>query len=175
MLKDISKTLIGLWSLIIGLKITGKEFFKPWLTVHYPRQEVKNLNTYRGHIELTGQETDPWKPKCVMCGKCAEICPSGCIHIEFHIAGEDDSSQTEKILIGVGVEIPFSGKKFVPAAKIERELDIFNLNYNLCSLCGLCVQNCPVDAIKFSKDVYLAGRSRQDFEYDLLARLKGQG
>ncbi|MFA5903536.1 MAG: hypothetical protein WC836_06335, partial [Desulfobacula sp.] len=63
MLKDLSKTLIGLWSLIIGLKITGKEFFKPWLTVHYPRQEVKNLNTYRGHIELNGQEGNPTIPK----------------------------------------------------------------------------------------------------------------
>lgn len=175
MLKDISKTLTGLWSLIVGLKITGKEFFKPWLTTHYPRQEVSNLNTYRGHIELVGQKDDIRVPKCVMCGKCAEICPSGCIHIEFHIKGEEVSEQNEKILIGVGVEVPFSGKKKVPEDFIERELDVFALNYNLCSLCGLCVQNCPVDSIRFSKDVYLAGRSRKDFEYDLLERLRNQG
>ena len=174
MLKDIGKTLISLWSLIVGLKITGKEFFRPWLTVHYPRQEVKNLNTYRGHIELTGQESNSQIPRCIMCGKCAEICPSGCIHIEFHIAGEKEIDQSSKILIGVGVEIPFSGTKFVPTQKIERELDVFNLNYNLCSLCGLCVQNCPADSIRFSKDVYLAGRSRKEFEYDLLERLKKQ-
>ena len=48
----IQKTLKGLWSLIVGLKVTGKEFCRPWITVHYPRQEVTNLDTYRGHIDL---------------------------------------------------------------------------------------------------------------------------
>ena len=42
----------------------------------------------------------------------------------------------------------------------------------LCSLCGLCVQTCPVSSLAFSKDVYLAGGSRKDFEFDLLKRLR---
>ena len=58
-LKNFSKTVSGLWSLIVGLKITGVEFFKPWLTVHYPRQEVINLGTYRGHIDLGASGQQP--------------------------------------------------------------------------------------------------------------------
>ena len=46
------KTLKSLWSLVVGLKITGVELWKPWLTVHYPRQEVDNVASFRGHIEL---------------------------------------------------------------------------------------------------------------------------
>jgi NADH-quinone oxidoreductase subunit I len=175
MLKQIQNTLSDLWSLVVGLKITGKELFKPWLTIHYPRNEVTNLKTYRGHIELVGLVNEPTIPRCIMCGKCAENCPSSCIAIEYHIVGNEPSSQNEKILIGVGVEIPFTGKKIPPADNIERSLDSFRLNYNYCSLCGLCVQNCPVGAIEFSRNSYLAGRERKDFEFDLIGRLKTHG
>jgi NADH-quinone oxidoreductase subunit I len=58
--------------------------------------------------------------------------------------------------------------------KTLRVLDGFSLNYNLCSLCGLCVQSCPVSSLTFSQDVYLAGGSRKDFEFDLLLRLKNR-
>lgn len=176
-LKDFGKTLKGLWSLIVGLKITGVEFFKPWITVHYPRQEVLNLGTYRGHIDLVPLDNNPMVPRCIMCCKCAEICPSGCIHIETHIRenggpGRPDECQT--IMVGPGIEIPFTGRKLPPAQVIERELDQFHLNYNYCSLCGLCVQSCPVGSLKFSRDSYLAGTSRKDFEFDLLQRLQGR-
>jgi len=173
-LKNFSKTVIGLWSLVVGLKITGVEFFKPWITVHYPRQEVLNLGTYRGHIDLVHQDSDPMLPKCIMCGKCMEICPSGCIHIEMHVKGDKKSAQPEchTIMVGHGIEIPFTGRKLPPADVIERELDTFHLNYNYCSLCGLCVQSCPVGSLKFSRDSYLAGTSRKDFEFDLLQRLR---
>jgi NADH-quinone oxidoreductase subunit I len=174
-LKDFSKALSGLWSLVVGLKITGVEFYKPGLTVHYPRREVTNLDTFRGHIDLVAQDNNPITPKCIMCGKCMEICPSGCIQIGMHIKGDEGLSAQGKgrtIMIGPGIEIPSSGKKLPPSEIIERELDRFHLSYNYCSLCGLCVQCCPVGSLKFSRDSYLAGASRQDFEFDLLQRLK---
>ena len=174
-LKNLSNAVSGLWSLVVGLKITGVEFFRPWLTVHYPRQEVINLGTYRGHIDLVPQDNNPKLPKCIMCCKCAEICPSGCIHIDMHIKGDDGPARPDEchtIMVGPGIEIPFSGRKLPPADVIDRELDTFHLNYNYCSLCGLCVQTCPVGSLKFSRDSYLAGTSRKDFEFDLLQRLK---
>jgi len=178
MFTEIGKAAGGIWSLLVGLKITGREFFKPQLTIHYPRREVDNLRTYRGHIDLVGQDEDPAIPRCIMCGKCAEVCPSGCIRLELHLQGEEALSSSPEdcrmILIGYGVEIPFVGRKLPPAEKIERELDAFRLNYNLCSLCGLCVQICPVGSLAFSRDAYLASRSQKDFEFDLLVRLRGK-
>ena len=105
-MKRLIKTLKGLWSLIVGLKITGVELVKPWLTVHYPRQEVTNLSSFRGHIELMPAAGDPLTSRCIMCWKCVEIC--------------------------------------------------------------------PVDAIRFSRNAYLVGTTRQSFDLDLLARLKSR-
>ncbi len=169
----IRKTLNGLWSLIVGLKVTGKEFCKPWLTVHYPRQEVDNLDTYRGHIELVAHADAPGTPKCVVCKRCEEICPSGCIRIEMHTPEEKHPSGRSLLLVsGVPLEGATAREPLCEGDSLLRILDGFHLNYNLCSLCGLCVQNCPVSSLAFSQEVYLAGRSRSDFEYNLLQRLQ---
>ena len=48
------------------------------------------------------------------------------------------------------------------------------LTYHTCSLCGLCAQNCPSAALRFSQNVYLAGTARENFEIDLMARLRRQ-
>lgn len=169
----IQKNLKGLWSLIVGLKVTGKEFCRPWITVHYPRQEVTNLDTYRGHIELVSQPNDPKKPLCIVCKRCEEICPSGCIRVDGHLP-ENDANQCRQLLLITNVPLPGSSAKapVCSSDKTIRILDSFKLNYNLCSLCGLCVQSCPVSSLKFSKDIYLAGRARKDFEYDLIKRMK---
>ena len=45
----------------------------------------------------------------------------------------------------------------------------FIYDYTLCSLCGLCVENCPVHALRFSNRAYLAGREKNAFVFDLLA------
>jgi NADH-quinone oxidoreductase subunit I len=175
-MKRLFKTLKGLWSLVVGLKITGVELVKPWLTVHYPRQEVENLASYRGHIELVPEADDPLKPRCIMCWKCVEICPSRCISLRMHAAGEAGAASADDpgLLLAPEMKSPYSAHLAPPPDQIERILDSYRLNYSLCSLCGLCVQSCPVAAIRFSRNAYLVGTSRQSFELDLLARLKSQ-
>ncbi len=175
-MSTILKTLNGLWSLIVGLKVTGKEFCKPWKTVHYPRQEVANIDSYRGHIDLVALDENPLEARCIVCRRCEEVCPSGCISIEGHAPGVEveDRDSVRQLLMISNVFLPGSVARepVNPGEKILRVLDDFRLNYNLCSLCGLCVQNCPVSSLTFSEDVYLAGKSRSDFEFNLLQRLK---
>jgi NADH-quinone oxidoreductase subunit I len=175
-MKRLIKTIKGLWSLIVGLKITGVELCKPWITVHYPRQEVKNLANYRGHIELVPTSEDPLMPRCIMCWKCVDICPSRCISLQMHVKGDDSGpvGADPGLLLAPDVKSPYSVHLAPPPETIERVLDKYHLNYSLCSLCGQCVQICPVDAIRFSRNAYLVGTNRQSFELDLLARLKSQ-
>ncbi len=152
-LRAMREVIAGLWSLVVGLVITGRNFALPQQTVHYPRQAVPNLDTYRGHIELVSKDDDPMQPRCLACQLCATACPSQCIRIVI---------AKEKI-----------DKEQPPVKKAPgRRPEAFYLNYNLCSLCGMCVQNCPADSLMFSRDVYLAGYSRQDFEYDLVERMR---
>jgi NADH-quinone oxidoreductase subunit I len=174
----LSQTIKGLWSLVVGLKVTGIEFFKPKLTVHYPRKEVDNLGTYRGHCDLVAKENDPYTPKCIMCGLCVDNCPSSCLRLTMHVVGDDRPRPTTggdgELLLAQRVVLPGSVRKAPPPQRIERVLDSFTLNYNLCSLCGLCVQNCPVSSLTWSREVYLCGRSRRDFQFDLLGRLRAK-
>jgi NADH-quinone oxidoreductase subunit I len=168
MITQTFKEAVGaVWSMVVGLKVTGKNFLLPQITVHYPRQVVTNLDTFRGHIELVPKDDDPFKPKCILCGQCENNCPSGCIQIE---------SVTREIPAPPAPE-PAPGEEAKPAPKPKKvkELTRFLLDYNLCSLCGLCAQNCPVDSLRFSRDVYLAGFSRGEFEFDLSENLKKSG
>ena len=171
MVKKIAQTLTGLWSLVVGLRVTGKNFFQPQITVHYPREKVESIEGYRGHIELVPKDNDPFTARCMACGSCARVCPSGCItlHIKkvtepaVSAKKEDNSQKPEQ-----------NNQKAAPAkkTKTKRVLEAFELNYNYCSLCGLCVQSCPAGGLRFSDNVYLAGFSRKEFEFDLLARMR---
>ncbi len=169
---DIARKVASMWSLIVGLKVTTKNFFQPQVTVHYPRQSVDTLSTFRGHIELVGQPKDPATPRCITCMLCATVCPSQCITITKAKAPPPEPAKKLPDHNG-GPMVP-PEKAPPPKAKVVKTPGSFELNFNTCSLCGLCVQNCPVSSLRFSTDSYAAGFSRQEFEYDLMARLRLQ-
>jgi NADH-quinone oxidoreductase subunit I len=172
-MRSLIKALKGLWSLAVGLRITAVELVKPQITVHYPREEVKNLATYRGHIELVPLDADLQTPRCIMCWRCVDNCPSRCITLRMHVKGEEAGRAADPGLrLAPDIQVPYSQHRTPPPDVIERVLDVYRLNYSLCSLCGLCVQNCPADAIRFTGNAYLVGTTRQTFDIDLLARLR---
>lgn len=202
-LQDIYKTAEGIWSLVVGLRITAWNFARPQVTVHYPRKVVgRSLATFRGHIELVGKEKNPAEPRCITCMLCEGLCPSGCIKIHkpkpvpkakaapAEKLPEADGSAVGAVLTpkkmpppaapGEGSSPKAAAAKEPKAAPASKVPLAFTLNYTLCSLCGLCVQNCPADSLRFSNDVYLAelaapqGSGRQAFQYDLLERLRRQ-
>lgn len=171
----VKQALTGLGSMFTGLRITGTNFFRPQETIHYPRQEVDTLATFRGHIELVGEDADPAKARCVGCGLCMELCPSNCIRVE----AEDPPPAN-----GICYPSQAASEMLMPTPRfraappshepVARKLLGYHLTYHTCSLCGLCVQNCPAGSLRFSSNVYLAGLSRAAFEIDLMARLAKQ-
>jgi len=170
---EVRKTLTGLWSLVVGLGVTGNQFYRRAVTVHYPRQTVDNLATFRGPTELIPSDKDPMTSKCILCGMCAQACPSGCIEILSH---QEEETEAEEPKAQVQTEAGADSEKKAPPKKKKKikVMDAYHLKFHLCSLCGQCVQVCPVDALRFSQDVYLAGYSRSDFEFDLLVKLRAK-
>ena len=134
----------GFWSLLVGMKITITELFKPVVTLQYPHVSLKMTPRYRGHIELV-PDPETGGNRCIVCGMCQKACPSGCITV----AGEK------------------------PEGAKKKELTQYVLDFTKCSLCGLCVESCKPEAIRFSKDYNLAGPRRQDYVFDLIKRLEG--
>ncbi|MDL2210217.1 4Fe-4S binding protein [Desulfovibrio sp. OttesenSCG-928-O18] len=158
----------GLWSLIVGLHITGRYALSSKKTVRYPFTVVEKAATdsFRGPIELVGLPKDPATPKCISCMLCVQACPSGCISVKKSPAPvmtpQQQKEFDEATARGENPKKPAAPRN--PAA--------YTYDFTYCSLCACCVEACPVNSIKFSNELYLAGTRREDFNIDLLARLK---
>jgi NADH-quinone oxidoreductase subunit I len=135
----------GFRSLLTGMRITLQQFFKRGVTVHYPHQTLEIPKRFRGHIELVRDE-ETGMSLCVACKSCEKACPSGCIAVDgVKREGEKRKSPTE-----------------------------FDLDFTKCSLCGSCVEVCPTDALRFSREYNLASTSKDSYLYDLLKRLQAE-
>jgi NADH-quinone oxidoreductase subunit I len=153
--RNIGEDILGLWSLVKGLKITGSYFFSKQLTIHYPRAQVDNLETFRGPIELVPNPEDPERPLCIACMSCASTCPTGAISVVKKKAPKPKQVAPEE------------NKK---PHKTPKGPAKFNYDYTLCCQCGLCAENCPKGAIQFSGNPYSADTDKRMFEFDLLER-----
>lgn len=170
MIQEFGKICGGLWSLVVGLGVTFRAFVRPQVTVHYPRTTLDDaeLLTYRGPVELQGKDDAPATPRCISCGMCAMNCPSSCLVVVKQKAPKPTPEQKQAMQ-----DAEARGEKVKkPAA--PKDPASFAYDFSLCSLCGTCVESCPVDSLRFSNDIYQAGFDRNDFQFDLLARLRGQ-
>ncbi|MHC5004058.1 MAG: 4Fe-4S dicluster domain-containing protein [Planctomycetota bacterium] len=128
----------GFHSLLTGLGITGREIPGKSVTLTYPHEEPELSDAFRSVIQLVRFE-ETGSHDCIACMQCENICPSFCIKIE-----------------GGRIE-GLKGKRATS----------FELDFALCSLCGLCIDTCPTDTLEYAKYYDEAGRERQ-WVYDLI-------
>jgi NADH-quinone oxidoreductase subunit I len=136
----------GLWSLLVGMWITLRHTMVRPVTVNYPYQSLPMPDRFRGHVELICNE-QTGEPNCILCLACQKACPSACIQVE--------------------------GQK--PDGASRRIPTLFMLDFTSCSLCGLCVESCRFDALRFSREYNLASLRKEDYQMDLLERLAKEG
>ncbi len=136
MVRDLKKIFIDLQKLCKALQLTSKYLFTSMqasadkkldvsflpapgttLTLQYPDQTfpVPDRGRYKLHNEIED---------CIVCNKCARVCPVDCIEIEGIPAPE---------VIGVTSN---GMKKRIHAAK-------FDIDMAKCCFCGLCTTVCP--------------------------------
>ena len=155
-LRKMGEDVLGLWSLVKGLRITGAFFFSKQVTVHYPRACMDNLAPSRGPVELVPHPEDPASPLCIACMTCASTCPTGAISVLRKKAPKP-------------VDVAPDENK--TAHKAPKGPSKFTYDYTLCCQCGLCAENCPKRAIRFSGNPYCASINKKDFEFDLLDKI----
>ena len=126
----------GFYSLIKGMEVTGKELVTTKVTEQYPenRAELKIPERFRATLEFIYD--DNGYHKCIACGSCERNCPNQTISI------------TKRM-----VDLP-DGKK-------KMKLDKYMYDLGSCTFCGLCVQVCPTNAIRFSNDFEQAVFTRE--------------
>lgn len=106
-----------LWELLVGLKLTGRYFWKRKITVLYPEEKTPSSVRFRGLHALrrypNGEE------RCIACKLCEAVCPALAITIEAGPREADGQRRTTKY-----------------------DIDLFK-----CIFCGFCEESCPVDSI----------------------------
>ncbi|SMD32968.1 NADH-quinone oxidoreductase subunit I [Reichenbachiella faecimaris] len=133
-------------SLLYGLKITMRHFWQARtsrtpvgvedktyfeqkegiVTLQYPFEQLPVPDT--GRYQLHNEIDD-----CIVCDKCAKICPVNCIDIEPVRAVEEIGKTSD------------GTSKRIYAAK-------FDIDMSKCCFCGLCTVVCPTECLTMTKD-----------------------
>lgn len=101
------------------------------VTIRFPHERELPVAGARGSIGLLAE-------RCIVCGRCEEVCPTRCIAI----AGE-------------------------ATAEPPGRLDQFVLDLGSCVTCGRCVEVCPTDALEWWADDEHAAPTRDVLRRDL--------
>jgi formate hydrogenlyase subunit 6/NADH:ubiquinone oxidoreductase subunit I len=96
------------------------------VTLQYPHESipVPDHGRYKLHNEIED---------CIVCDKCAKICPVNCIEIEPIRAVEE-----------IGKTSDGSSKRIYPAK--------FDIDMGKCCFCGLCTTVCPTECLTMTKE-----------------------
>ena len=118
----------GIVNLMLGMKITMINLFRPKITEQYPenRETMVLFDRFRGALKMPHNEKN--EHKCTACGLCQMNCPNGSITVI-------SKSETDQ-----------------ESGKVKRVLDIYRYDLGSCIFCDICVQVCPQDAIEWSQE-----------------------
>jgi len=119
----------ALYTILVGMKITGSRLFKRSVTIQYPY--VKKAIPERARNRLYVNIDD-----CIGCNQCGMACPVDCITI-------DTIKSTPDVDLGMTSK---NTKKRLYIAK-------FDIDFAKCCFCGLCTYPCPTECI-YMTDVY---------------------
>ncbi len=142
MMKDYLKnTWEGLFTILIGMKVTWKHLFVPAVTLQYPEERVQMVERARNRLFVNMDD-------CIGCKQCETACPVNCIEIE-----------TVKGLPTDTLGLTSQGKK--KALWVTK----FDIDIAKCCYCQLCVFPCPTECIVMT-DVYeFSEFDRNDLNY----------
>lgn len=110
-------------------------------TIQYPHemQPIPDVGRYRLHNEIDD---------CIVCDKCAKICPVDCIDIEPIRATEEIGKTSD------------GTSKRIYAAR-------FDIDMGKCCFCGLCTTVCPTECLTMTKvyDFSVTDIREHNFEF----------
>ncbi len=110
-----------------------------FFTVQYPEERLRMFPRFHGQLVQARDETGDYK--CTACKSCERACPHGVITVE----GERNPDRESK-------------KKML--------VTTFTWDAGRCLFCGLCVEACNFDALRWAQDYELADYSRDALVYD---------
>ena len=143
MSKYIKSIWLGIYTVLVGMKITIDHLFRKNVTVQYPNKHPLEKATNDKMPLNARNRLFVDMDECNGCNGCARACPVNCITVETLKAVPGDD---------------------VPPLKSGGKRSLWVTNYTIdfakCCFCGLCLEPCPTAAIKMTTE----------FEYSVLDR-----
>ena len=137
----------GLYTILVGMKVTLRHVFIPSVTIQYPSVKPQLPERERNRLYVNMDD-------CIGCDQCARACPVNCIEIE-----------TVKSIPGEDLGTTSNGKKKA------LWVTTFNIDFAKCCYCQLCVFPCPTECI-YMTDVYeFSEFQRENLVYDFVTLL----
>jgi NADH-quinone oxidoreductase subunit I len=114
----------GLRSLLVGMRVTLRVFFRAKTTECYPENRAKLVmfDRFRGELVLRHDEQN--HHKCIACGICEMNCPNGSIRLASEML-TDEAGKKRKVLVK------------------------FQYDLGSCIFCQLCTRTCAQGALGF--------------------------
>jgi NADH-quinone oxidoreductase subunit I len=109
------------------------------VTIQYPIEQVPTPDTGRYRLHMETED-------CIVCDKCARICPVDCIDIQGVKSQED-----------LGFTSDGSRKRI--------ELQVFDIDMAKCCFCGLCTTVCPTECLTMTPVYDYSEFDRAQFTY----------
>lgn len=144
-------TWLGIWTVLVGMKITFKHLFQPAVTIQYPDVKLPLPERVRNRLSVNIDD-------CIGCDQCSRACPVSCITIE-----------TIKAVPGEDLGQTSNGKK--KALWVTK----FDIDFAKCCYCQLCVFPCPTECIKMTETYEFSEFKRQDLIYHFSALTPEEG
>ena len=91
----------GIYTLLTGMKITGREFFTKKVTEQYPenRDTLEISPRFRGKLIMPSDAEG--NHKCIACGLCQMACPNDTIHITSETITDEETGKKKKKLVKI--------------------------------------------------------------------------
>ena len=140
---------LGIYTVLVGMKITMRHLFVPNVTVQYPNVHPKDLSgsdkmpdNARNRLFL-----DPGL--CNGCNGCSRACPVNCINIEM-------------VKVTPGDDAP----PLRDGSKRGLWVTSYTIDFAKCCFCALCLEPCPTEAIYMTTEFEYSAYERKDLKYE---------
>ena len=140
----------GLYTILVGMKVTLRHVFIPAVTIQYPSVKPQLPERERNRLYVNMDD-------CIGCDQCARACPVNCIEIE-----------TVKSIPGEDLGTTSNGKKKA------LWVTTFNIDFAKCCYCQLCVFPCPTECIYMTDTYEFSEFRRENLVYDFVTLLPGE-
>jgi len=114
---------LGIWTILVGMRITLRHLFTRAVTVQYPDARLPVPDRARNRLYVNIDD-------CIGCDQCSMACPVDCITIEAIKSTPADNLGTTST----------GHKKRLWVSR-------FDIDIAKCCFCGLCVPPCPTECI----------------------------